>query len=348
MPSIYEIDKNFKIETNINKSDIKFYNPLYAPFKVHGVFYEDGKYRRMPEEVAKTVSTGVHFLHANTAGGRVRFRTTSPYIAIHVKMPYVGKMPHFALCGSAGFDLYIDGSYTHTYQPPFHITDGYEGIKDLLGTHMKEVEINLPLYSDVSELLIGLQDGSEIEAPTPYKIEQPVVYYGSSVTQGGCASRPGTAYQGFVSRELQVDHINLGFSGSAHAEKEMYDYIKGLEMSVFVMDYDYNCVEVDELDRTHEKMFLSIREARPELPIVLMTAPKPEPLSPHYSARYDIIRRTYENAIARGDKNVYFIGGPTLMKLCGNEGTVDTTHPTDLGFYSMSVAVTEVLKKILF
>ena len=347
MSRISEIDKNFKIETKINKDGMIFANALTPPFSLHGVYYDDGKYRRMPEAVAKAVSKNVHCLHANTAGGRLRFKTTSPYIAISARMPLVEKMSHFALCGSAGFDLYINGTYAQTFRPPFDIVDGYESIADMLGDELKEVEINFPLYSDVSELFIGLKEGCELLAPTPYTVEKPIVSYGSSVTQGGCASRPGTSYQSFISRAINADFINLGFSGSALAEKEMYDYIKGLDMSVFLMDYDYNCTEVDQLDRTHEKMFMAIREARPELPIVLMSAPLPV-LSDHYKARLEIIKRTYQNALDRGDRNVYLIEGPKLMAICGTDGTVDGCHPTDFGFYSMAMAVTEVLKKILF
>ena len=347
MPSIYEIDKNFKIETSINKDDIVFLNPLEEPFKVYGVYYEDGKYRRMPEAVAKTVSPGVHYLHSNTAGGRIRFRTNSPYVAINAKMPFIEKMSHFAMTGSVGFDLYVDGIYAHTYRPSFDIVDGYESVRDGLGDGMKEIVINMPLYSDVSEVYVGLKEGSDVEAPTPYKVEKPVVYYGSSVTQGGCASRAGTSYQGFVSRELDVNFINLGFSGNAYAEEPMYSYIKTLDMSVFVMDYDYNAVTVEYLDKTHERMFLAIREAQPELPIVLLTAPRAI-LSQHYRDRLEIIRRTYNNALARGDRNVYLIEGPKLMEICGQDGTVDDCHPTDFGFYSMAKAVSEVLKTILF
>ena len=347
MPSIYEIDKNFRIETNINKDDIKFYNPLCAPFSVHGVYYDNGKYRRMPEDVARMVSAGVHSLHANTAGGRVRFKTNSPYVAISAKMPTIEKMSHFALTGSAGFDLYVDNVYTHTYRPAFDMVGGYESIRDGLGDGMKEITVNMPLYSEVGELYVGLKEGSEILAPTPYKVEQPVVYYGSSVTQGGCASRAGTSYQGFVSRALDIDYINLGFSGSAHAEKEMYDYIKGLDMSAFVMDYDYNCVTVEELEKTHEVMFTSIREAQPNLPIILLTAPRAV-LSQHYKDRLEVIKRTYQNALDKGDKNVYLIEGTRLMEICGPEGTVDDCHPTDFGFYSMAQPIIEMLGEILF
>ena len=261
MKNISDIDKNFKIETKINKDDVVFRNVLSEPFKIYGVFYEDGKFRRMPEKVASTVSPNVYALHANTAGGRVRFRTNSPYIAINTKLAGITRMDHFTLCGTAGFDLYTDGVHNMTFRPPYDMGDGYESVLELGEAKMREVEINFPLYSDVCSLYIGLQENAEISAPTPYRVEKPVVFYGSSITQGGCASRPGTTYQSFISRDLDVNHVNLGFSGSAMAEDEMVDYIKTLDMSVYVSDYDYNSPSAEHLAATHEKMFLAIREA---------------------------------------------------------------------------------------
>ena len=107
MFDISKVDNNFEIKTQIDKKDIKFYKIDEVPFRIYGVFRENGKYRRMPESVAKNVSEGVYTLHSNTAGGRVRFVTDSTYIAIHAKMDGLGKMPHFALTGSIGFDLYL-------------------------------------------------------------------------------------------------------------------------------------------------------------------------------------------------------------------------------------------------
>ena len=346
MKDISNIDQNFKVETNIGKSDIRFYNALFSPFKISGVFYENGKFRRMPEAVAKEVSEGVYALHSNTAGGRIRFRTNSPYVAINVKMSSVGKMSHFALCGSAGFDLYVKNKYTASYIPPFDMKNGYEGIVEFKTSEMRDITINFPLYSDVDELYVGLKDGSLVCEPFPFKIEKPIVYYGSSITQGGCASRPGNSYQGFVSREIDADYINLGFSGSARAEKAISDYIKSLPMSVFVYDYDHNSPSVEHLASTHERMFLEIRESNPELPIVFMSRPK-QKLNKEELTRLGIIKTTYENALSRGDKNVYLLDGRSLMRIAKDEGTVDGCHPTDLGFFSMAKALTRLLKKIL-
>ena len=139
MFDISKIDKNFKVETNIEKDDIKFYSIEEEPFKIYGIFKENGKFRRMTEGIAKTVSEGVYRLHSNTAGGRVRFITDSPYVAISVKMGELGKMPHFALTGSVGFDMYEDTNYIHTFIPPFDITDGYEGVLEFKSNGEREI-----------------------------------------------------------------------------------------------------------------------------------------------------------------------------------------------------------------
>lgn len=156
MHDISKIDKNFVVKTKIEKDDIKFHTIDEAPFKVYGVFREKDRYRRMPEDVAKTVSYGVYGLHANTAGGRARFITDSPYIAIHAEMDNVGKMPHFPLTGSAGFDLYVDNIYTKTFVPPFCIENGYESVCEFKSKEIREITIKFPLYFDVKECLLWM------------------------------------------------------------------------------------------------------------------------------------------------------------------------------------------------
>lgn len=340
---IAEIDKNFKIETKINKPNIQFYNALCAPFKVYGVFHENGMFRRIPEGIAKSVSEGVTHLHANTAGGRIRFKTDSPYIAIHAKMGSVGKMPHFALTGSCGFDLYVSEKYTATFTPPFDIIDSYESVIDLGIKKMREITINFPLYSEVKELYIGLMRDASVLESEPYRIEKPIVYYGSSITQGGCASRPGNAYEALVTQALGINHINLGFSGNAKGEKAISEYICSLDMCAFVYDYDHNAPNIEHLKSTHERMFKEIRASHKDVPIIIMTRPK-YTITSEEKIRHNIIKATYENAVALGDQNVYFIDGKALMRYCRNEGTVDNCHPNDWGFYSMAKAVINVLK----
>lgn len=349
MDNIALIDSNFKVNTNLDIKDFKFYDIKQSPFKIYGVFYDSGKYRRIPENVAKTVNDGVYGLHANTAGGRVKFKTDSPYIAIHSKMPNVGKMPHFALTGSAGFDLYVgkeSGKYIGTFVPPFDINIGYEGVIRFESCEVREVTINFPLYSEVSELYVGLSEDASVFEAEEYRLKEPIVYYGSSITQGGCASRPGNSYESIISRRLNADYINLGFSGSARAEDEIAEYISELNMSVFVYDYDHNAPDAEHLNKTHEKMFKIIRKSNPDLPIILLSRPK-FILTEDEKERLNIIKATYGNAIKNGDKNVYFIDGRKLMGLAENEGTVDNCHPNDLGFMSMARVLGDALEKIL-
>lgn len=343
---ITKIDKNFAIEATVDKPDAVFYDANTKPFCIYGVQHDGNCYRRMPEAVAAKVSAKVHLLSSHTAGGRVRFCTDSQYVAIRALMPIIGKMGHFAFSGSAGFDLYADGVFVKTFVPKVKITDGFESVIDLGERKMRQIMIHFPLYSAVSSLEIGLQETAVVESPTPYRVETPVVFYGSSITQGGCASRPGNCYTAVLSRRLNFDHVNLGFSGSGKAEQEMADYIANLHMSVFVYDYDHNAPDLAHLQATHEKMFCTIREKNPTLPIVILSRPK-FLLSDVEKQRMAVIRTTWEKAVAAGDTHVYFVEGPTLMATAENEGTVDGTHPNDLGFYSMANALESLISSIL-
>jgi len=343
MNDISKIDKNFEIKTNIDKTDIKFYNIKAEPFQIYGVKPENGRYRRMPEKVAQDVSEGVYYLHSQTAGGRVKFITDSSYIAISSVMDKIAQRAHFAFTGAAAFDLYDDNGYIKTFVPPCDMEKGYESVIELGEKKLRNITINFPLYSDVLELYIGVSENAAIEKALPYKISTPIVYYGSSITQGACASRPGRCYQSIISRRFDCDYVNLGFSGNAKAEDEMIEYIKKLDMSLFVYDYDHNAPTIEHFEHTHEKMFKAIRSENPNMPIIMMSRPKVN-LSEDEKKRLDIIEKTYKNALSDGDKNVYFIDGKTLMELCGDEGTVDGCHPTDLGFASIAKAVGDVIE----
>ncbi len=343
MSDISKIDKNFALNTNIKKDDIRFYNAEDKPFSIYGIFKENGCFRRMPEAVAKSVSEGVYALHTHTSGGRLKFATDSKYIAISVKMPHMWVSSHGARTGLAGFDLYADGRFAGAYTPPYEAKTGFESIIEFPSSEMRDIVINFPLYSPVSELYIGLEESAALEAGSVYKNKRPIVYYGSSITQGGSAQRPGGSYQGMISRKFNYDFINLGFSGNAKAEDVMIDYVKNLEMSTFVYDYDHNAPSVEHLRDTHEKMFLAVREAHPDIPVIIMSRPKYY-LNDAEKKRLEIIRATYENALARGDKNVYLLDNEALTAFCGDDGTVDGCHPSDFGFASMAFALYGVIE----
>lgn len=351
MSNLSAIDKNFAVSAHIKRDGMIFQNVLSQPFSVHGVRMENGKFRRLPEKVAEAVSPGVLSLHTHTAGGRVRFRTDSRYIAIAAKMAEIGKMPHFALTGSAGFDMYVKSGSAETYGgsfvPPFDITDGYESVIDFGEEELRGITIDFPLYSGVNELYIGFDEKARLLEAEPYRISSPVVYYGSSITQGGCASRPGNSYQAILSRRFDCDYINLGFSGSAMAEDRMADYIAQLDMSMFVYDYDHNAPTPQHLLNTHKKLFRAVRKAKPDLPVVILSRPK-HFLLDEEKQRLEIIRATFQEAVAAGDKNVCLLDGEMLTALCGNDGTVDNCHPNDYGFAAMAKAIGDTVEKLRY
>lgn len=327
------------------KDGMIFYNILQNPFRIYGLMRTSERYVRMDPYFASKTSANVSGLNSNTAGGRVRFTTDSERIAIIAKMDCIGKMSHFALTGSAGFDLYAGTRFWGSFIPPFDITDGYSSCLSVC-SGMKDITINFPLYSGVRDLFVGIDKNSVLKKCPDYRYEKPVLYYGSSITQGGCASRPGNSYQAVISRNLDCNYINLGFSGSARGEDAIAEYIASLDYSVFVYDYDYNAPDPDHLRKTHEKMFLKIRDQHPDTPIIIVTAPKLYQSSTDLE-RKAVISSTYLKSVANGDKNVYFVDGTTFYELFGGDScSVDNCHPTDLGFMCMAKSIGSVIKDI--
>ncbi len=347
---IEEIDKNFIVKDETVKEGTRVYDVREAPFSVHGVLStSDGEraFCRMDTEAAARVSDGVAFLNTNCAGGRVRFQTNSSYIAVKAILKNIGKMPHFALTGSAGFDLYSDKTHLTTFQPRFDITNELFGEYSCDGREMVEYTLNLPLYSGVKEIYIILDEDAVVQKAAPYQTDKPIVFYGSSITQGGCASRPGTAYTAILSRRLHLDYINLGFSGSAKGEEEMAQYIAGLDMSAFVLDYDHNAPTIEHLMQTHKRFFEIVRKAHPNLPIICITQPIPR--YQDHKERAQVIEKTVLEARQSGDTNVCFLNMMEYLDKKGvlNEASVDKSHPNDLGFFFMAEAVEEMMKNFL-
>lgn len=351
---ISEIDKNLRVEETVRMDDIVWRPADSAEFRIYGCCSVT-PFRRLPKETADNTNDGVSLLATNTAGIRLRLRTDSPYVAIHAEWGAQCCFSHMAGTGVSGFDMYrLRGGkheFVGTFVPPFNCPHGYENMLRTPGG-MQDLIIDFPLYNDVDKLFIGVSDKALFETPAGYGRRVPVVYYGSSITQGGCASRPGNSYQAMLSRALDCDYINLGFSGSAKGEQIMARYIAGLEMSAFVFDYDHNAPDAEHLARTHEPFFLTVREAHPDTPVIIISKPDVINVDPEaersFAVRRDIIRKTYENALSRGDKNVYFIDGASIfgddpLRSC----TVDTCHPTDLGFFRFFERLYPLLAKLI-
>ncbi len=350
---ISKIDTNFVVNASFDTSALDIYDILEKPFSIHGLMLPKDKndvFKRLPLEVAQEVSDKVAALHAHTSGGRVRFKTNSSSVAIFAKMRGIGRMPHFAFTGSAGFDMYVNGRFFKTeFPPPTSGMGGYSSIKVLGNREEKSIEINFPLYSEVIELLIGLDKGATVSAPDKYRYDTPILYYGSSITQGACASRPGNIYQAVISRRFNVDFWNLGFSGAARAEQRIVDYISEQPMKIFVYDYDHNAPNPEYLEKTHKPMFDAIRAKNPTLPVVMVTRPMFH-ADGDTLRRAAIVRNTYETALKDGDENVYFVDGMKMMRAFDEENDgplVDAWHPNDYGFALMAKAIGDVVGEII-
>lgn len=345
---LLELQPGFFSGSTIGKPDILWRSPMEEPFRIHGlVKTAPNAWRRMPECVAEKVSEGVKRLNFHTAGGRVRFRTDSEYVALRAKPREPGGMPHMAMTGITGCDLYADGIFAGCYRPENMSGAIYEGVI-ALRPGMKEITINLPLYNGLANLAIGLDKNAALAEPKPYVSELPVVFYGSSITQGGCASRPGNSYQAILSRALDMEYTNLGFSGCGRAEDAMIEYVADLSMHALVLDYDHNAPTPQYLQMTHERFYRAVREKHPDMPILLLSKPDIDTPFTDAPERRAIIEATYRSAVEAGDGHVWFLGGEKLFEGENRwDCTVDGTHPNDLGFHRMAAAILPVLKEML-
>jgi lysophospholipase L1-like esterase len=344
-----------ELETALDAENICFYNIKQSPFKIYGLYepLTEAQYRRIPADVAEATSKDVATLATNTSGGRVRFSTDSEYVAVKVKSHSSGLHSNMCLCGTSAFDVYLDSDAGQRFilnsQPQYPaLKEGHEAIVHLGSNKMRYYTVYFPTYNSVDEVYIGLEGSATVSVGDCYRSELPVVYYGSSITQGGCASRPGLTYTSIISRKYDLDFINLGFSGSGRAEKSIVDYMATLDMLAFVSDYDYNAKNAEELNERHLSLYKTIREAHPDIPYIMITRPntlyKPEDA---YDRR-DVVVNTYRYAREHGDKNVYFIDGDSFFLDPNDQDcTVDGVHPNDLGMSKMAYAIGVMLERSL-
>ena len=211
----------------------------------------------------------------------------------------------------------------------------------------EDVMIFFPRNEIVENIYITVDDGAKLLPPTPYKYEQPVIFFGSSITEGGHAALVTNTYTALLSRWLDFEYYNFGLSGSCVGQLDIADFICSLKPSALVYDYDHNAPSADYLRNTHGPFFEYVRQRLPSLPVIFMSAPNYDSM-PEADERRRIIKATYENALSDGDKNVYFIDGESFF---GEEErqfcTTDTIHPNDYGFRKMAKVIEPVLKNVL-
>ena len=331
---------------------MKTYSVFDKPLKVSGIpfFEEKQSLYRLPEEVMDQLPGFDRLLGRRCAGARVAFKTDSPTFTVKVVLKTLSVdigMSIFA-CQSAQVMLGERENARHlgVVNPSDYNTKVFEKTFNK-SSELEQITIYFPRNEQVETIEITVEDGATVTEPTPYKYDKPVVFYGSSITEGGHGCCSTNAYNAMLSRWLDFDYYNLGFSGSAKGEFVLADYINTIDMGLFVYDYDHNAPTVEHLANTHKPFFDRIREAHPDIPILMMTRPA-EFYNDEMKARRDVVKATYDAAVAAGDKNVYFIDGETFYgeterNLC----SADDCHPNDLGFYRMACVIRPVLKQML-
>jgi hypothetical protein len=324
---------------------------------VEGRGWDDTKsyFDRLPAKAEGLVRPEVWNLSRHSAGMAVRFVTDATTLKARWTLNSENlAMPHMPATGVSGLDLYVrdEGGmwrWLANGRPTAktNVTALYNNIPP--GT--REYLLYLPLYNGVTTVELGLPDGAMLQRgePHPPGHEKPIVFYGTSITQGGCASRPGMVHTAILGRRLNRPVINLGFSGNGRMEHALARLMGELDAAVYVIDCLPNIGAAEVAERTRP-LVQALRQVRPETPIVLvedrtysdafLNASKRERSESSRAA----LRQAFEGLTASGERRLYYLAGARLLG-DDNEGTVDSSHPTDLGFLRQADAFEPVLRQ---
>jgi hypothetical protein len=314
-------------------------------------------YDRLPAKAEGVVRSAVWNLSRNSAGMHVRFVTDGT--TIHARWAVTSSklaMPHMAATGVSGLDLYVktDQGEWHwlAVAQPVQQTNSV-ALVSKLPTGRREFLLYLPLYNGTEFVELGVPRGAVFSKAGAWGpgVRRPVVFYGTSILHGACASRPGMVHSAILGRRFNFPHINLGFSGNGKMEPELADLLAELDPSVYVLDCLPNMTAADVSTRV-EPFVKKLRAAHPQTSIMLVEDRTYADafLLPNKRERNDSSRAALQAAYKRlrktGVKNLHYLKGENLLGQDG-EGTVDSSHPNDLGFMRQAEAFAKVLGPLL-
>jgi lysophospholipase L1-like esterase len=322
---------------------------------VEGRGFDDTEsyFDRLPARAKSLVRPAVWNLSRDSSGMSVRFETDSDgvYARYELRKPDVA-MPHMPATGVSGVDLY---GRADTGWRWLGVTRPRE--QRVVATLAKEITPGrraylayLPLYNGLKSLEIGVRKPGGFW-PTPPRTDKPILFYGTSITQGGCASRPGMSFVNLLGRRLDRPVLNFGFSGNGRLEIEVGRLLAELDPSIFVIDCIANATPPQIAERTVPLIKL-LREKHPKTPILLLDQRRwdNEPLQPSLASlrreKSDVLNRAYQSLVDGGIEDVHLRGGADLLGTDG-EATVDGSHPSDLGMMRYADALEGDLRKLL-
>ena len=363
----WDEDRVFKIEKYAHMSNysegglagLQWLAPGVAPLRLAGFawFAQDGLYRRMPKSPRHKLSSAVDWLANHTAGGQIHFRTNSRRLGLRVELRAPHDADNLTQISQCGFDCYLGKEAPLRYynstrykfaEPAFECM-----LCEMLPSEMRTVVLNFPLYQGVNSVHVGVEPGAHVEAPPPYISNKKIVVYGTSLTQGGSANRPGMMYTNILSRRFNYEFINLGFSGSGLAEPEVALTMLDIpDPAVFILDYDSNIRGTPDLIARTPVFYDILRGAFPKVPMLLLSKPPFSTETIHSEVRaYRLGRRDFLKEFVRQrqekGENITFVDGGDFYGDRFDECTVDGRHATDLGFMKIADGVTPALAKAL-
>lgn len=333
--------KNGKMDTLNN---LIWYEAKHLGIEGKGWSNTESNYDRLPITAHGIVREAVWKLSKNSAGINVRFKTDADTIKVRwILTNDKLDMPHMPATGVSGIDLYARDSTTGKlmfYKNGRPTKLANEITITLNSSH--EYVLYLPLYNGIEQLEIGIKKDKRLQKLEPSVLSDAIVFYGTSITQGGCASRPGMAATSIVSRQLNVPVINLGFSGNGWMEIELAELLSELDPAIYVLDCMWN-MKPKMVSNRVAPFIKMLRTKRPNTAIILAEGSN---YKNHPNENGDILRKIFAKLKAEGDENLYLISNKDMLGDDG-EGTVDGVHHNDLGMARQAAQFSKFIKPIL-
>ncbi|MDR0333253.1 MAG: SGNH/GDSL hydrolase family protein [Dysgonamonadaceae bacterium] len=341
----------------VSNAQLKYYDA--AAFPLFGKISEETetRYERLPAHLQSKTRPPVWRLGKDTAGLFIRFSSNSSSIGL--KWTLVGNniLNHMTNVGVKGFDLYcLQGDKWEFVNSARTLIDGFENhaiIVANMSAEGREFMLYFPLYDGVTSLEIGVDSTAFLHLPKREVFTQrkPIITYGTSILQGACASRPGMAHTSILSRWLDTEFINLGFSGNGQLDYEIAEIIAEREVSLIILDFMPN-VNVTQIEEKMEKFYDIIRQKQPDVTILFIE----NPIFPQ--GRFDLrmrnevetknaaLHKAFAKLLCKGEQNTFLIPSAGMIGIDG-EATVDGVHFTDLGFMRYAEYLYPIVKQHL-
>lgn len=339
--------------TRLLHAGVQWTNAAALTVEGRGWINEATPFQRLPDHARDKVPSGVWSLSRQSAGIAIRFHTQADRIEARWDLlnPSLD-MPHMPATGVSGLDLYTrpgpgkSWTFVRNGRPTSQLTNNATFTPGKSDTP-REFLLYLPLYNGVTRLELGVDDAFTLVPTPPDRDRRPIAIYGTSIAQGGCASRPGLAWPAILGRHLDRPVINLGFSGSGRMEAGVVDVLAELDPALFVIDCLWNIGDQrsPEIESRVTHLATTLRQRRPNVPIVFVGQSDIR-VDRHPTGPTRAQERAVQALQARGLPGLHLIPGNLLVGF-DTEGTVDGVHPNDLGMMRHADALAPVLSTLL-